>query len=109
MSRAPGSPQQPTRRIECLLERLSKRDMTREQSRLALRLAVTAHRAVSHDPLVLENGDRGVECVEWTAAGRERIQRFRIEREARPAVLHEDAGCRQHASGAEFPVERLNV
>src|SRR5262245_15900469 len=109
MSRAPGSPEQPTRRIECRLERLSKHDMTREHSGLALRLAVAAHRAVSQDPLVLENGDSWVEFVEWTAARSERIQRFWVEREARTAVLHDDAGCRQHASGAEFPVERLNV
>ena len=25
------------------------------------------------------------------------------------AVLHQHAGCRQHAAGAEFPVERLDI
>src|SRR6476619_5260042 len=58
---APGSPQKPARRIECLLERLPESDMPREYSRLALRLAIAPHRAVSNDPLVLESADRGVE------------------------------------------------
>ena len=103
------APEQPARRIERLLERLAERDMAREHGRLALRLAVAAHRAVGDDPLVLENRERGIERVERPPAGRQRIQRLWIEREARAAVLHDDAGCRQHAAGAELPIKRLDV
>ena len=47
--------------------------------------------------------------MKWTAAGRQHVQRLWIEREARAAVLHDDAGGRQHAAGAEFPIKRLDV
>ena len=83
--------------------------MTREYSRLALRLAVAAHRAVGNNPFVLENSERGIKRVKRTAAGRQNIQRLWIERETGPAVLHNNACCRQHASGAELPIERLDI
>src|SRR4249919_4324931 len=83
--------------------------MTREHGRLALRLAVAPHRAIGNDPLVPEKGDRGIKRVEWTAAGRQHVQSLWIEREARAAVLHDDAGGRQHAAGAELPIKGLDV
>ena len=47
--------------------------------------------------------------MERQPAGREIIQRAGFERKARAAVLHQHAGRRQHAAGAEFPIERLDV
>ena len=83
--------------------------MAREHGGLRLRLAVAAHGAIGDDAAVLERGERRIERVERPAAGLERVERFRIEREARAAVLHQHAGRRQHAAGAELPIERLDV
>ena len=76
---------------------------------LRLRLAVAAHGAIGHDAAVLERGERRVERVERPPARRQRVQRLGVEREARAAVLHQHAGARQHAAGAELPVDRLDV
>jgi hypothetical protein len=58
--RSPGSPQEPARTIQRLLERLAVADMAGEHLGLGLRLAVAAHRAVSQDAPVLEDGERRV-------------------------------------------------
>ena len=55
------------------------------------------------------DGERRIERVERPAAGRQSVQRLGVERETRAAVLHQHAGCRQHAAGTEFPIERLDV
>ena len=107
--RAPGAAQQPARRVDRLVERHAVQHVPREDHGLALRLAVAAHRAVGHDAAVVEHGERRIERVERQPAGRERIQRLRIEREGRAAVLHQHAGLGQHAARAELPIERLDV
>ena len=86
-----------------------KRDVAREDRRLGLRLAIAAHGAIGHDAAIFEHGERRIERVERPAAGRKRVERLRVERKTGAAVLHHDAGRRQHAAGAELPVKRLDV
>ena len=84
-------------------------DVTREHCGLRLRLAVAAHGAIGHDAAILEHRERRIEGVERQPAGRQQIERAAFERKARAAILHHHAGARQHAAGAEFPVQRLDV
>src|SRR5689334_20542151 len=109
MRRAPGAAQQPAWRIDRFVERLAECHVAREDGRLALRLTVAAHSAVGDDPTIFEDCKRRVERMEWSAARRERIERLRVKRKARAAVLHYEARRRQHASGTELPIERLDV
>src|SRR5215831_498118 len=83
--------------------------MTREKRRLSLRLAVTSHGAIGHEAAVTQHRKSGIEGVKRLATRRKRVERLRVEREARPAVLHQHPGRRQHAARPEFPVVRLNA
>ncbi len=83
--------------------------MAAEHRRLGLRLTVAPHGAVGHDAAVAQHRKGRVEGVERLAARRQRVERRGVEREAGAAVLHQDAGRRQHAARAEFPVDRLDV
>ena len=84
-------------------------DMAGEQRRLDLRLGIAAHGAIGHDPPVAQHRQRRIERVQRQPPGLQPIERAAFEREAGAAVLHQHAGFRQHAAGAELPVERLDV
>src|SRR3974390_859278 len=86
MGRTPGTAEQPARRIERLLKWLPKNNVTSESPRLALRLAVAAHSAVSDDAAVLERGQRRIERMKGPAAGRQRVERLGVEGKASTAV-----------------------
>src|SRR5262245_30717097 len=74
VTRTPRAAKQPTRCIERFIEWLPKIDVAREDRCLALRLAVAAHRSVGDEAPILECGERWIQRVKWTAAGRECIQ-----------------------------------
>src|SRR3569833_1662965 len=75
--------------------------------RLRLRLAVAAHGAIDHDPVVLQARQRGIERVKWLLAWFKRINMLRIERERAAAVLPVDASPGQHHAAAKLVVDAL--
>src|SRR3569833_3442884 len=75
--------------------------------RLRLRLAVAAHGAIDHDPVVLQARQRGIERVKWLLAWFKRINMLRIERERAAAVLPVDASPGQRHAAAKHVVDSL--
>src|SRR3569832_1926237 len=69
--------------------------------RLRLRLAVAAHGAIDHAPVVLHARQRGIERVKWLLAWFKRINMLRFERERAAAVLPVDASPGQHQTTAK--------
>src|SRR6516162_6591225 len=79
VGRAPGPSEQPARRIERLVERLTENDVTSKYRRLALRLPIAAHSTVGNDAPVFENCEGGVQRMERPARWLKGVKRFRIQ------------------------------
>ena len=107
-TRPPGLAEEPARRIDGCGEALAGA-VARQDLGLELRLAVAAHRAIGQDASILEAGEGRVQRVERLAARNQRIGGVPVEREGDAAVLPVDACRRQHAAGAVFPVDRLDI
>ena len=105
---APIAAEEKTRRRDGLGEAHAERVAGKDLG-LELRLAVAAHRAHRHHASVVESDERRIERVRRPPAGLERVDRLVVEREGRAAVLHEDAGARQDAARAIFPIDRLDI
>src|SRR6185369_13606117 len=95
---APGSPEEPARCLDRRLWIESAIDDARDEGRLRLRLALTAHGAVDEARVSVDEIHGWDQGVRRLLARRQAIHVPRIEREERAPVLKEDAGvARDHA------------
>ena len=105
---APGSAEEPARRLDRRLWIESAIDDARDEGRLRLRLALSAHRAVDEARASVDEVHGRDQGVRRLLARRQAIHVAGVEREERAPVLKKDAGVARDHARAEFPVETLD-
>ena len=104
----PGSPQQPARGSDRLLQGLTEAGVAGEYRCLCLGLSLPAHGPIRHDPAIVKDRQGGVEGMERLHTRLQTIQGLGVEREAGASVLPTHPAVAQHRARAEFPVHTLN-